>query len=133
MKIEKHLKNLKESIDVLEECIKKRDLTERQRTIGFHISAVSVDLLEIYLHKKNLIGPGMQIKHDWFTSKKKIESRIPFTFPNKAEILELMTEIENKRNMFCYGVPQEKETIKEAIFLFQKLKKNFEQLGVRHE
>ncbi len=133
MKIEKHMKNLKESTDVLEECIKRGDLVGRQRTIGFHTSAASVDLLEIFLHQKNLIDPGVQLKHDWFGSKKKLESKIPFSFPKKTEIVELMAEIENKRNILCYGVPLEKETIKESILLFQKLRKIFEELGVKHE
>lgn len=57
MRIEDHKNNIRESIDVIEECIQKGTLTQRQRTIGFHCSAAGIDMLEVLLHKKNLIDP----------------------------------------------------------------------------
>ena len=133
MNIEKHLSNLKESIDVINECIQRGNLIERQRTIGFHTSVACVDLLEIYLHKENLIDPGMQLKHDWFASKNKIESKLPFEFQKKDEILNIMHNIETKRNILCYGAPQTKDTIIEIITLFQKLRKIMKSMGVDNE
>ena len=67
MKIESHKENLKESLAVIEESIIK-GLVERQRTIGFHVSAASIDLLEILLHKHNLIDPGFTIKKSFYVS-----------------------------------------------------------------
>jgi hypothetical protein len=130
MRIEKHMENLRESIEVIEECVKIGRLTERQRTIGFHTSVGSVELLEVYLHKKNLIDPGMQLKHDWFDSKKKVESKLPFDFPNKDKVISLITKIENRRNILCYGAPQEKKIVIETIQLFQELRKTLEEMGV---
>lgn len=131
--IEKHLANLKESTDVIHECIQRGNLVERQRTIGFHTSVASVDLLEIYLHKEKLIDPGMQLKHDWFASKNKIESKLPFEFHNKDKILNIMFGIENKRNLLCYGAPQKKEIVIEVITIFQELKNILKSMGVDYE
>lgn len=133
MKVEKHMIKLKESIEVLEEYVKEGKLIERQRSIGFHTSAASVDLLEIYLHKNNLIDPGMQLKHDWFASKNKVESKLPFNFKNKKKIIDTIMKIEKKRNILCYGAPQKKKIITENIRLFQKLRKIFEKMGVKYE
>src|SRR3989344_1375885 len=117
MKIESHLQNLKESLEIIGECINK-GLLERQRTIGFHTSAAAVDLLEMLLHKTNLIDPGFVVKHEWFKSK------------NKKEIISLMFKIEEKRNTLCYGKPQKIELLQDVINNFNKLKKKFHEVGL---
>jgi len=129
MKIETHLRNLKESLSVIEECIEK-GLVERQRTIGFSTSAACADMLEILLHKENLIDPGFIIKHEWLKSINKIAEKFPFDFPKKKEILNLILNIEEKRNILCYGKPQEIEVIQEVINNFNKLKKIFKEAGI---
>ena len=129
MKPETHLKNLKESIEVIEESIGK-GLLERQRNIGFNTSAASADMLEILLHKKSLIDPGSTIKHEWLKSKNKIQDKLPFDFPNKKEILELVFKIEEKRDTLCYGKPQKTEIIQEVINNFNKLRKLFKEGGL---
>lgn len=130
MKIDVHFKNLRESLEVIEECVQKKLLAERQRNIGFNTSAAMVDMLEILLHKKNLIEPGAQIKHEWFASDNKIKEKLVFDFPNKAKIVSLMRSIESKRNMLCYGKPQPEKIIEEVLSEFQELKRVFEELGV---
>jgi len=129
MKIESHLQNLKESLEIIGECINK-GLLERQRTIGFHTSAAAVDLLEMLLHKTNLIDPGFVVKHEWFKSKNKIEEKFPFDFSNKKEIISLMFKIEEKRNTLCYGKPQKIELLQDVINNFNKLKKKFHEVGL---
>src|SRR3990167_2817163 len=99
MKIESHLENLKESLREIEEAVTK-GLLQKQRTLGFHASAGAIDILEIILHKNNLIDPGFVIKHEWFNSKKKIAEKLPFDFPKKREILECIVKIEAARNKF---------------------------------
>lgn len=121
MNIEKHYERLNESLDVLNESIEK-DITKRQRTIGFNCSAASADMLEIYLHKNNLIDPGFVIKHEWLKSKNKVKKKFPFDFQKKNEILTIISAIEEKRNALCYGVPMEKDKIKEVVMKFNKLK-----------
>lgn len=129
MKIEEHYKRLKESLQVIEECIKK-GIVERQRTIGFSTSAACADMLEILLHKKNLIDPSFLIKHEWFKSKNKMEDKFTFEFPQKKEILFLVSKIEEKRNVLCYGKSQNAEFVNEVIDDFKKLKNKFKEVGV---
>jgi len=129
MKIETHLKNLKESLEVIEESIEK-GLVERQRNIGFNASAACVDMLEILLHTKGLIDPGFVIKHEWLKSKNKVEEKFPFDFPNKKEILDLISKVEERRDTLCYGKPQKTEIIREVLDNFNKLKEKFKDVGI---
>ena len=129
MKIEDHYQQFRESMAVIDECI-SRGLQERQRNIGFNTSAASADLLEILLHKLNLIDPGFLVKHDWFNSQNKLKEKFAFDFPRKDEILKLITKIEGKRNILCYGRPQDLQLLKEVINDFNKLKKIFREVGV---
>ena len=129
MNIEAHIRNLKESLDVIKQSI-ERGLGERQRSVGFHTSAAMCDMLEILLHKKNLIDPGSAIKHDWFSSKRIAIERLPFDFPHKKEILEIMVSIENRRNTLCYGKQQTEKYIQSAIDDFNLLKSKLRECGL---
>lgn len=129
MKIESHLEKLKESEEVIRQCIEEGLLASRQRTLGFHVSAAAIDLFEIFLHKQHLIDPGKQIKHDWFSSKNKTAEKIGFDFPRKKEILDAMLAIESKRNLLCYGAPQKEEDVEEIVSAFLSLKRIFEEVG----
>ena len=121
MKIESHLKNLIESNEVVKESIEK-GLVVRQRNIGFNTSAACADMLEILLHKLDLIDPGFLVKHEWLKSKNKIIEKFPFYFPKKKEILSLIYKIEEKRDVLCYGI------IHEVINNFNKVKKIFREV-----
>ncbi|MEK6927701.1 MAG: hypothetical protein AABX11_04680 [Nanoarchaeota archaeon] len=129
MKVEDHLRNIKESFEVIRESIEK-GLQERQRNLGFNISVVSVEMLEVYLHKQELINPGANIKHDWFSSIRKANENLNFSFKNKEEILTLLNNIELKRTLLCYGKVQPIELIREFLDSFNKLKKIFESEGL---
>ncbi|MBU0962378.1 MAG: hypothetical protein KKD48_00580 [Nanoarchaeota archaeon] len=129
MNIESHLKNLKESLEEIENSI-KIGIERRQRTIGFHTSVAGCDMLEILLHKLNLIDSGFAVKHDWFNSKRKIAEKINIDFPKKNDILDIMYEIETNRNLLCYGKIRDKEIANKVIFLFNKLKKIFMEAGL---
>ncbi len=129
MKPESHKERLLESLKVLEECIEKGVL-ERQRNIGFNTSAAAVDMLELLLHKHNLIDPGFIVKHDWFNSERKVKEKLNFEFHNKKEILTLMCSIENKRNILCYGKSQKLEIIQEVLKEFNILRNIFKEAGI---
>lgn len=129
MLYEAHLRNYQESLDVIEESVVK-GLLERQRNIGFNTSAASADMLEMLLHKLNLIDPGFVVKHEWLNSKNKIQEKFPFDFPNKEEILPLIVKIEEKRNLLCYGKPQKLELIREVVADFNQLKEIFRKAGL---
>jgi hypothetical protein len=129
MNTETHLRNLKESLDVIKESIEK-GLVERQRTIGFNTSAASADMLETLLHQKNLIDPGFVIKHEWLKSKNKTKEKLPFEFPEKSEILDLIFRIEDKRNILCYGKPQKEEVLQALLDDFNQLKAKVREAGL---
>ncbi|MEK7122219.1 MAG: hypothetical protein AAB855_00005 [Patescibacteria group bacterium] len=131
MNLLNHLQRLKESLEVLEEGIEK-GLVERQRSIGFHTSAACADMLELFLHKNNLIDPGFILKHEWLKSKNKTTEKLPFTFKNKDEILLLIFKIEEKRDLLCYGKPQSEVIIREVLDSFRILQKKFREIGL-HE
>lgn len=130
MKEELHKRNLEESLAVINDCVEKGLISERQRTIGFHCSAAAVDLLEIILHKHHLISPGTQLKHDWFGSENKIKEKLSFDFPHKKDIIALIMAVEKNRNMLCYGKPQPEKEIEQLIINFKKLVKIAEDEGV---
>src|SRR3989338_3064250 len=124
MRIEEHIKGIRESIRLIEYSIEK-GLVDNQRTIGFNTSAAAVDMLEMLLHKKSLIDPCFIIKHDWFLSKNKVQEKIVFDFLKKNEIIDLMIRIEEKRNMLCYGKRQPEDIIRESIEDFNRLREIF--------
>lgn|SRR3989338_257596 len=129
MKKENHLRNIQESLAVIEECIEK-GLVARQRTLGFSLSAASADFLELLLHQLNLIDQGFTVKHEWLKSKRKVTDKLPFDFPQKKEILSLMADIEERRNTLCYGSPQKEEVIRDLLEKFHKLRNIFKEVGL---
>ena len=129
MKIKDHLRNIKESLDVINESIQK-GLQDRQRNIGFNTSVAAVEMLEVFLHKRNLINPGAIIKHNWFSSERKAKEKLNFDFSEKEKIIKLICGIEEKRNLLCYGKPQSLETIKSILNSFNKLKSLFRKLDL---
>lgn len=60
MNIETHLRNLKESLEVIRESIEK-GLVERQRTLGFNTSAAAADMIE---EKRNVLCYGKPQKEE---------------------------------------------------------------------
>ncbi|MEK6857220.1 MAG: hypothetical protein AABX39_01390 [Nanoarchaeota archaeon] len=126
MKIEEHLRALKESVEEIEDAISKGS-EKRQRTIGFHTSAGAVDMIEIILHKRKLIDPGFIVKHEWFNSDRKIKEKISFEFPAKSRIINLIKSIEKERNKLCYGRAKTQSILSEVILNFFKLKEIFEE------
>ena len=128
MNIQTHLRAINESIEEIEDSIAK-GLTKRQRTIGFHTSAAAVDMLETILHKRNLIDPGFVIKHEWLNSDKKIAEKLPFDFPEKNKIIQILKKIEDARNKLCYGRERSEEELKEVVRLFFELKELFKKGG----
>ncbi len=132
MNIEKHKEKLRESLELIDESI-QIGIEKRQRTIGFNTSIASADMLEIYLHQKNLIDPGFVIKHEWFKSKNKLKDKFPFEFEEKEQLFQLMQYIEMQRDSLCYGIPKQKEEIMKVIQKFNEIKSIFKKVGVAIE
>jgi len=128
MKIDLHLRNIRESVEEIEHAIQV-GITKRQRTIGFHASSAAADMFEIILHKENLIDPGFIVKHEWFASANKMKEKFAFSFKGKEEFIRLAREIEAERNKLCYGRPQPEESIAKVLENFNTMKKLFEELS----
>lgn len=130
MKVEFHVTHYRESLDAIELAI-ERGLERNQRSIGFHTSAASVDLLSLYLFQERLITPGTQIQHSWFRSEVRAREHLAMDFPDKDRVFELMAQIEAARDGLCYGRPRPIDEVQRTIETFQKLRTLFEAMGLR--
>ena len=113
--IEEHKKIVKEFLDDINEKIKADLLVERQKIIGFAASEASVNLLAVFLHKKNLIEPGLNINHRHFSSLKMAENVFNIDFPSKNKIINLLVNQESYRNKLCYGKEKEAYVVNSAV------------------
>ena len=129
MNIDTHLEILKETFLTIELCI-ERGIENHQRTIGFHTSLGSVEMLEAFLHKKNLLSSGARMNHTWMKSKKRINEKIPFDFPRKEEIVDLLYYIEKNRDELCYGKKVASSKTEEQIEHFNRLREIFREVGL---
>ena len=126
MKIEQHEQALEEHLNQIERTIEE-GVEENQRNVAYNISQGSVELFAMYLHKLHAIqGSGDQFDHRVFRSKNAVEKKIPFAFPHRKAILDIMKNIQDERNALCYGSRKPKSRIEEMIQLFRKLQKIIE-------
>ncbi len=133
-KINEHLQEINDAID--------DGVENKPATIGFHTSACATELLEFYLHKKNLISPGKTIKHNWFEKPKPnqkilplIERKLNVEFPDKEKIYPIMYNIEGYRDKLIYGknLPTQTNFVLENFLqlkqiLLEKLKEEGEEI-----
>ena len=131
MKREKHEEILKEVLDEIETALKdKQGLLAHQRRLAFSVSLGAVTLLEIYLHKLDVMKEGSKIDHTWFKKKKErvfeyLQKQITTqinSITDLDKIIDIMVDIENKRNDLAYGVAATEKILQEKINLFFKLK-----------
>ena len=98
--------------------------------MGFNVSEASVNMFELYLHKRNLITEGFNVNHRFFSSKKRAEEKFSFVFPDKSQILEYLISIEELTTRLCYGKSKKLEDVEKSIKLYFLLKKAIEsQIG----
>ena len=128
--IEGHVRKIKEHLDEMDDAI-DIGIENRSVTIGFHCSACSIEMLELYLHKANKISAGKIVKHNWFKivhdgqkSEPLAERMINGDFPRKNEIFGLLRKIESKRDKLAYGKSTGEEA-REVLEYFFKLKEIF--------
>ncbi len=126
--IEEHKSILKELLDDINEKIRADLLKERQKIIGFAASEASAHLFALLLHKNNLISPGYNVNHKFFSSAKKAENRFEFEFPQKDKILNLLVKQEDFRDKLCYGRDKDKTTVSSAITNLFELKQTIEEI-----
>ena len=139
---EEHKKKIIEHYEIIGDAI-DYGIEQRPTTIGFHCSACIIQLLELYLHKLNLISIGKMIKHNWFKRPKLgqkiiplIERKLPVNFPDKETIYDLFYDIEDLRDNLIYGKGQLKE-IEKVLESYSKAKtmiiEKLEELGEKIE
>lgn len=130
-KIREHLQEIREAVD---EGIENKPIT-----IGFHTSACAVELLEVYLHKLNLISTGKTIKHNWFERPKPeqkilplIERKLPVNFPDKEKVYQWIYNIEEHRDNLIYGKNSPiltKSVLENFLRLKERLEEKLKELG----
>ena len=123
-KIREHLEEINDAIDY---GIEKRPIT-----LGFHASACGVELLELFLHKSDLISTGKVIKHSWFKRPRQdqkidplIERKLQVHFAGKDDVYNFLYSIEENRDALVYGKCT-KSQIESVITAFFSLKKEIE-------
>ena len=114
-------------------------IEKRPVTIGFHTSACAVEMLELYLHKKNLISTGKTVKHNWFERPKAeqkikplIERRLAVSFSFKEEIYDLIYQIEENRGNLIYGNSRTEQieiVLKTFLHLKERMTEELEKVG----
>ena len=125
--VDEHISRIKEHLEEIKDAI-DAGIENKPATIGFHSSACSISLLELYLHTTNKISIGKVVKHDWFKRPKKeqkiealIERKLSINFEGKEKVYNLIYDIEEKRDKLCYG-KSSKEVIESVLNSFIKLK-----------
>ncbi len=131
MKKERHEEALQEVFDEIETASKdSRGLVAHQRRLAFSLSIGATNLLELYLHKLNLIKEGSKINHQWFKRKKErvfeqLQNQITSpidSVPKIDYIIEIIIKIEEKRDDIAYGAPATEKLLQNKINLFFELK-----------
>lgn len=112
--------------DDLKEKIRMNVLADRQNIVGFAVSEGAVNMFAYFLHKKQLISPGFNVKHNIFASQKRAESQFPFLFSHKDELLKALVRVEMLCDRLCYGKKKPEAEVEEAVSLFFQIKKIIE-------
>lgn len=133
---DKHIQKIQETMDEIQAALHdSRGLVAHQVRLASTLSLGSINLIELYLHKKKIMKPGGRLEHQWFRSKQdtilaRIGSQIisPMQdIPKITEILMLANKLEKDRNDLFYGSPVGDEAILSSkINSFLELKKLIE-------
>ncbi len=122
-----HKNNIQQFLEDINEKIRANLLLERQKLIAFAASEAATNLLEYFLHKKELISSSLTLNHNHFSSEKRSLRTLEFEFPHKKKIINLMVQQEKFRDLLCYGKEKESKKVQEAVANVHKLKKIIEQ------
>lgn len=131
MLVESHKVRLRESLRHIASAIADGP-AENQRTIGFHASAAAVDLLNIYLHQTGRLDLSADISHRKLRSKRLLEEAMPYDFPDKETLCDLLIRIETARDGLCYGRLQDEAIVENTLKAFGDVRAHFRAIGA-HE
>ena len=119
---EEHRKNITQFLDDISEKIRSGLLVDRQKIIAFSSSEAATNLVEYFLHKKNVVSMGFHLNHNYFASEQRAERMLEFDFPKKKELVSLLVKQEELRNLLCYGKEKKGDKVEEAIATVQKIR-----------
>lgn len=128
MLVANHKIRLRESLGQIAHAV-AIGAADNQRSIGFHTSAGSVDLLNIYLHQAGHVDVSADIAHRKLLSRRLLDEAVPYVFPNKDRIFDLLIQIENTRSPLCYGRPQDQAVVEATLRAFAELRDVFRGMG----
>ncbi len=133
MKIEKHREALAEVSETIKDALDDpKGIMAHQRRLMSMLSLGTAQIVEIYLHRLDVMKPGAQIKHEWLKKDEKnallrLSSALtvsPGKIERIGEILAFAREIESDRDEIVYGSPLATDkALKEKIGLFLELRK----------
>ncbi len=136
MQEQKHTEALMEIMETVEMSLKdRRGLVMWQRRLAAMLSLGAQHLIELYLHKKDAIKPGTQLKHEWLKMENKnlkmrlsgITTKSLSNLDDSDEIFAIAKAIETDRNDLVYGSSLKNDMpLKEKIDRFLELKKIIE-------
>ncbi len=130
MREEKHLEALAEVKETIETAIQDpRGIIVHQRRLMSMISLGVQHLIELHLHRLNILKAGTQVKHDWFRlGKERVKLRLKAIITKPLQeiedldfIITLASEIEADRNELVYGAPAPEAKLRRKIDLFLQL------------
>ena len=142
MQESKHTEAIREVMQTIDEALSSKDILIFQRRLASMISLGLQHIVEIHLHRLNVIKPGAYVKHDWFfmgdrnlkTKFSTIISKPYEKIKNINEIVSLARSIEADRNEILYGAPlADGKRLREKIDCFLEIKKIIEETGEINE
>ena len=118
--------------DEIESALKDpRGLVAHKKRLAICLSIGATNILEEYLKKNSVLKQGYKINHQWLKKKKekvkeilgeKITGSID-SLKNLDKILEIVYNIESKRNDLAYGKKASETLLKDLINQYLLLKK----------
>lgn len=145
MQEEKHIAAVQEVLATIQDALEAREgIIPHQRRLMAMLSIGVSHIFELYAHRKGIIKPGAQIKHEWFLlSEQRLIERLNQVFtkphhsiPGLSEMCDFGRSIETGRNDLVYGAPLSNDKpLRTKIGQFLELKNLVEQESgvIQHE
>jgi len=132
MNLESHKRAIEERLRAIDRAVID-GLERNQRNLGFNVSVVVIDMLEVYLHREGHLSLSASLNHEWFSSVRRANEHVVWDFQRKEKIIGLIVRMEEKRNILVYGRPQVRKDLEAYLELFNEIKEAFHDLGVLDE
>lgn len=118
-------------MDAIKDALEAESLLAHQRRLMAMLSLGTQHMIELYLHRKAVLKPGSQVKHEWFKlSEQRLNDRMSplltkrwTEIPRVDEIIRKAHSLELQRNDIVYGAPlPNDEPLRKHIQLFLEIK-----------